>query len=53
MLNEVPDILIRPMSENDVLEVIAVERASYQFPWSEGIFRVHLKISGEPIVKGK
>jgi [ribosomal protein S18]-alanine N-acetyltransferase len=44
MLNAVPDILIRPMSENDVSEVIAVERASYQFPWSEGIFRDCLRV---------
>jgi [ribosomal protein S18]-alanine N-acetyltransferase len=44
MLNPVPDILIRPMSENDVSEVIAVERASYQFPWSEGIFRDCLRV---------
>jgi ribosomal-protein-alanine N-acetyltransferase len=44
MLNEVPDILIRPMSENDVSEVIGVERASYQFPWSEGIFRDCLRV---------
>ena len=44
MLNTVPDVLIRPMSENDVPEVIAVERASYQFPWSEGIFRDCLRV---------
>ncbi|MBS0416440.1 MAG: ribosomal protein S18-alanine N-acetyltransferase [Proteobacteria bacterium] len=44
MLNAVPDVLIRPMSENDVPEVIAVERASYQFPWSEGIFRDCLRV---------
>jgi [ribosomal protein S18]-alanine N-acetyltransferase len=44
MLNEIPDVLIRPMSENDVSEVIAVERASYQFPWSEGIFRDCLRV---------
>src|SRR6201996_8683478 len=44
MLNEVPDILIRPMSENDVSEVVSVERASYQFPWSEGIFRDCLRV---------
>jgi len=43
-LNAVPDVLIRPMSENDVSEVIAVERASYQFPWSEGIFRDCLRV---------
>jgi ribosomal-protein-alanine N-acetyltransferase len=44
MLNAVPDVLIRPMTENDVSEVIAVERASYQFPWSEGIFRDCLRV---------
>jgi [ribosomal protein S18]-alanine N-acetyltransferase len=44
MLNAVPDVLIRTMSENDVSEVIAVERASYQFPWSEGIFRDCLRV---------
>ena len=44
MLNAVPDVFIRPMSENDVSEVIAVERASYQFPWSEGIFRDCLRV---------
>src|SRR6201995_4747839 len=44
MLNAVPDVVIRPMSENDVSEVIAVERASYQFPWSEGIFRDCLRV---------
>jgi [ribosomal protein S18]-alanine N-acetyltransferase len=44
MLDAVPDILIRPMSEDDVAEVIAVERASYQFPWSEGIFRDCLRV---------
>lgn len=44
MLNAVPDVLIRTMSENDVSDVIAVERASYQFPWSEGIFRDCLRV---------
>jgi len=31
LLDAVPDVLIRPMSESDVSDVIAVERASYQF----------------------
>ena len=44
LLDAVPDILIRPMAENDVSDVIAVERASYQFPWSEGIFRDCLRV---------
>ena len=34
-----PELVIRPMHESDVEAVAAVERASYQFPWSEGIFR--------------
>ena len=44
LLDPVPDILIRPMAETDVADVIAVERASYQFPWSEGIFRDCLRV---------
>src|ERR1700755_1050958 len=44
LLDTVLDIQIRPMSESDVHDVIAVERASYQFPWSEGIFRDCLRV---------
>src|ERR1700704_2121180 len=44
LLDAVPDVLIRPMAESDVADVIAVERASYQFPWSEGIFRDCLRV---------
>lgn len=44
LFDAVPDILIRPMVESDVLDVVAVERASYQFPWSEGIFRDCLRV---------
>jgi ribosomal-protein-alanine N-acetyltransferase len=33
------DIRFRPMTIPDVAPVAAVERASYQFPWSEGVFR--------------
>lgn len=44
LLDAVPDVVIRPMSESDVSDVIAVERASYQFPWSEGIFRDCLRV---------
>src|SRR5487761_1113541 len=39
LLDAAPEIGIRPMTEADVAEVFAVERASYQFPWSEGSFR--------------
>src|SRR6195256_5220419 len=44
LLDAVPDVLIRPMAESDVADVIAVERAAYQFPWSEGIFRDCLRV---------
>jgi len=39
-----PEVLIRPMRASDVSEVVALERAAYQFPWSEGIFRDCLRV---------
>lgn len=44
LLDANPEIGIRPMTEADVPAVFAVERASYQFPWSEGIFRDCLRV---------
>jgi ribosomal-protein-alanine N-acetyltransferase len=44
LLDAAPEVHIRPMTEADVAEVFAVERASYQFPWSEGIFRDCLRV---------
>jgi ribosomal-protein-alanine N-acetyltransferase len=35
---------IRPMHDLDVPVVVAIERAAYQFPWSEGIFRDCLRV---------
>jgi ribosomal-protein-alanine N-acetyltransferase len=35
---------IRPMHALDVPIVVAIERAAYQFPWSEGIFRDCLRV---------
>jgi ribosomal-protein-alanine N-acetyltransferase len=35
----IPDVRFRPMSLADIPAVGAVERASYPFPWSEGVFR--------------
>ena len=32
-------LTILRMTESDVIDVVAAERASYAFPWSEGIFR--------------
>lgn len=36
--------LMRTMRASDVPEVVAIERASYQFPWGEGIFRDCLRV---------
>jgi ribosomal-protein-alanine N-acetyltransferase len=44
LLGAAEEIRIRPMTEADVGEVFAIERASYQFPWSEGIFRDCLRV---------
>ncbi len=41
---EFPAAEIRPMHELDVPVVVAIERSSYQFPWSEGIFRDCLRV---------
>ena len=39
-----PEVVIRAMVETDVSSVVAIERAAYQFPWSEGIFRDCLRV---------
>ncbi len=39
-----PDAAIRPMRAADVPAVVQIERAAYQFPWSEGIFRDCLRV---------
>jgi [ribosomal protein S18]-alanine N-acetyltransferase len=39
-----PEVVIRPMRGLDLAEVVAIERSSYQFPWSEGIFRDCLRV---------
>lgn len=41
---EFEPVEIRPMYEFDVPVVVAIERAAYQFPWSEGIFRDCLRV---------
>jgi ribosomal-protein-alanine N-acetyltransferase len=38
------EVTIRTMLEPDVSTVVAIERAAYQFPWSEGIFRDCLRV---------
>jgi ribosomal-protein-alanine N-acetyltransferase len=42
--NAAPSLRLRPMALSDVPEVIAVERASYAFPWSEGVFRDCIRV---------
>ena len=37
-------VRFRAMTPGDLAGVAAVERASYQFPWSEGIFRDCLRV---------
>src|SRR3984957_19023073 len=39
------ELTIRPMRESDVAVVIGIERASYQFPWTEGIFHDCLRVA--------
>ncbi len=39
-----PEVTLRPMRVTDIAEVVSIERASYQFPWSEGIFRDCLRV---------
>jgi len=40
-----PEVTIRSMLESDISEVVRVERASYAFPWTEGIFRDCLRVN--------
>lgn len=44
LIKPAPEITIRPMEDFDVPAVVDVERASYQFPWSDGIFRDCLRV---------
>jgi [ribosomal protein S18]-alanine N-acetyltransferase len=40
-----PELDIRAMQEADILGVLRIERASYAFPWTEGIFRDCLRVN--------
>ncbi len=44
LLKSLPPAPIRAMTEADIDEVFAIERASYAFPWSQGIFRDCLRV---------
>jgi ribosomal-protein-alanine N-acetyltransferase len=39
-----PRISFRPMLEEDLPAVIEIERAAYEFPWSENVFRDCLRV---------
>jgi [ribosomal protein S18]-alanine N-acetyltransferase len=39
-----PEVVIRAMRGADVADVVGIERSSYQFPWSESIFRDCLRV---------
>ncbi len=40
----VPELRIRPLAEADLPSVVAIESASYPYPWTEGIFRDCLRV---------
>jgi ribosomal-protein-alanine N-acetyltransferase len=40
-----PELSIRSMSEADLADVVRIERASYTFPWTEGIFRDCVRVN--------
>lgn len=39
-----PEAEVRPMTERDIRAVLDIEARSYDFPWSEGIFRDCLRV---------
>jgi len=41
---ETPSVRVRPMTEADLAGVMEIERAAYEFPWTEGIFRDCLRV---------
>jgi ribosomal-protein-alanine N-acetyltransferase len=40
-----PELAIRSMQDADIAQVLRIERASYGFPWTEGIFRDCLRVN--------
>jgi ribosomal-protein-alanine N-acetyltransferase len=41
----IPQLRLRAMLPDDVPEVLTIERRTYPFPWSEGIFRDCLRVA--------
>ncbi len=46
----VPSVAIRPMRASDLEQVQRIERESYRFPWTEGIFHDCLRVGYTCIV---
>lgn len=42
--NSVENVRFRPMTTDDMDEVMAIERMSYRFPWSAGFFLQELQV---------
>ena len=40
-----PELSFRSARESDVAEILRIERQSYAFPWTEGIFRDCLRVN--------
>jgi ribosomal-protein-alanine N-acetyltransferase len=40
-----PELSFRSARESDVAEILRIERVSYAFPWTEGIFRDCLRVN--------
>jgi [ribosomal protein S18]-alanine N-acetyltransferase len=41
----IPELAFRSARESDVPEILRIERMSYAFPWTEGIFRDCLRVN--------
>lgn len=39
-----PQMKLRPMTEDDLAPIVAIENLAYPFPWTEGIFRDCLRV---------
>lgn len=37
-------VRVRPLTEADLATVLEIERAAYEFPWSEGVFRDCMRV---------
>lgn len=40
----VPQMLLRPMQESDLVSILEIEQGAYRYPWTDGIFRDCLRV---------